>query len=208
MTTGKTANGCEACIFIMIEIHKGLKYTYFVSPDGIIFRWCKTKGYKEVQKRLGTRGYLEIKMSNKHYSYKREVAKALVPNPNNCDKVFSKDGDQFNTHPSNLRWVWTRENRTFTPEQAIEKATDRRLIECYLRNDRKALRRYINSHFEKLYANLDTNYIGDLYIQINKYAERNLLFDLKTDIIGTYIGLIKQSKRNKLKTITLNEKVL
>ena len=182
------------------------RYKYIVSSDGIIFRQCK-KGLKEVPKRMGARGYLVFKCNGKTISYKRFVAESLLPNPKGCDKVFSKDGDQWNTHPTNLRWVWTRERRTLTPEQALKLTTYKHLIEFYTTGNKRALQRAINNVLERMYAKMKSEYLGDLYIQIHGYAERNLLFNLKTDIIGTYIGLVRQSKRRKLKTIELNEKI-
>jgi hypothetical protein len=181
------------------------RYNYIVNENGIIYRQS-ANGLKEVPKRMGARGYLEFKCNGKTISYKRFVADSLLPNPKGCDKVFSKDGDQWNTHPTNLRWVWTRERRTLTPEQALELTTDKHLIEFYTTGDKRALQRAINNVLEKMYAKMKSEYLGDLYIQIHSYIERNLLFNLKTDIIGTYIGLVRQSKRRKLKTIELDNK--
>lgn len=180
------------------------KYEYIVNGNGIIFRKCG-KGLKEVKKRLGTRGVLEFKMNNKTTSYRKFVATALIPNPNNCDKVFSKNGDPFDTRPENLIWVWTRENKTYTPQQALSKTNDKYLIEYYSTGNKKALERGINNVIEKIYSKTKCEFIGELYLTIYNYAERCLLFDLKNDIIGTYVGLLRQQHRSKLKTIALNE---
>jgi hypothetical protein len=180
------------------------KYEYEVSSEGIIFRKCK-KGIKEVPKRLGTRGVLEFKMNNKTTSYRKYVATALIPNPNNCNKVFSKNGDPFDTRPENLMWVWTRENRIFTPQQALEKTNDKHLIEYYSTGNKKALERGINNVIEKMYGKFKTELLGELYLIIRNYADRCLLFDLKSDIIGTYIGLVRQQHRRRVKIVSLNE---
>ena len=179
------------------------KYEYIVNENGIIFRKCN-KGLKEVPKRLSKRGYLEFKMNNKTVSYKRFVAQQLIPNPNDYDKVFSKNGDQFDTRPENLIWVWTRENRTYTPQQALERTTDKHLIEYYSTGNKKALERGINNVIEKIYSKTKCEFIGELYLTIYNYAERCLLFDLKNDIIGTYVGLIRQQHRVKMKTVSFN----
>lgn len=179
------------------------KYEYIVSSEGIIFRKCK-KGLKEVPKRLGTRGVLEFKMNSKSTSYRKFVATALVPNPNGCNKVFSKNGDPFDTRPENLMWVWTRENRIMTPSEALQRTKDKHLIEYYQTGDKRVLQRGINNVFEKMYGKMKSDLMGELYLRIQNYAERNLLFDLKSDIIGTYCGLVKQQYRDKLKTISID----
>jgi hypothetical protein len=179
------------------------KYEYIVNENGIIFRKCN-KGLLEVPKRLSKRGYLEFKMNNKTVSYKRFVAQKLLPNPNDYDKVFSKNGDQFDTRPENLIWVWTRENRTYTAQQALERTNDKHLIEYYSTGNKKALERGINNVIEKIYSTLKSELLGELYLIIHNYAERCLLFDLKNDIIGTYVGLIRQQHRVKMKTVSFN----
>jgi len=179
------------------------RYEYIVDNSGIIFRKCN-KGLKEVPKRLSKRGYLEFKMNGKTISYKRFVAQKLLPNPNDYDKVFSKNGDQFDTRPENLIWVWTRENRTYTVQQALERTNDKHLIEYYSTGNKRALERGINNVIEKIYSTLKSELLGELYLIIHNYAERCLLFDLKNDIIGTYVGLIRQQHRSKMKMISYN----
>jgi hypothetical protein len=174
------------------------KYEYIVSDDGIIYR-KSGKGLKEVPKRLSVRGYLEFKMNGKTVSYKRFVAQKLIPNPNNCDKVFSKNGNQYDTRPENLMWVWTRENKLYTPQQALEKTNDKYLIEYYSKGDKKALQRGINNVLERIYSKDKNNLLSELYLTINDYAERCLLFDLQSDIIRTFIGLQRQQHRKKVK---------
>ena len=179
------------------------KYEYIVNSEGIIFRKCG-KGLKEVPKRLSVRGYLEFKMNGKTISYKRFVAQQLLPNPNDCNKVFSKNGNQFDTHPNNLMWVWTRENKTYTAQQALEMTNDKHLIEYYSTGNKKALERGINNVIEKMYGKMKSDLLGELYLTIHNYAERCLLFDLKSDIIGTYVGLVRQKHRDKIKLISID----
>lgn len=179
------------------------KYEYIVNEKGIIYRKCN-KGLLEVPKRLSKRGYLEFKMNGKTVSYKRFVAQKLLPNPNDYDKVFSKNGDQFDTRPENLIWVWTRENRIYTAQQALERTNDKHLIEYYSTGNKRALERGINNVIEKIYSTLKSELLGELYLTIHNYAERCLLFDLKNDIIGTYVGLIRQQHRVKMKTVSFN----
>lgn len=179
------------------------RYEYIVDNNGIIFRKCN-KGLKEVPKRLSKRGYLEFKMNGKTVSYKRFVAQKLLPNPNDYDKVFSKNGDQFDTRPENLIWVWTRENRRYTVQQALERTNDKHLIEYYSTGNKRVLERGINNVIEKIHSKLKSELLGELYLIIHNYAERCLLFDLKNDIIGTYVGLIRQQHRVKMKTVSFN----
>ena len=185
--------------------HKGTRYDYYVSDEGLIYRKSKHTDFKEVVKRFGTRGVVELKIDGKSKVYKHFVAVALIPNPDNADKVFSKDGDQMNTHPSNLYWKWTRERRNFTAQQALERTKDKYLIEYYTTGDKRVLKRGINNVFEKIYGKIDSEFIGELYITIQNYADRNLLFDLEKDIIGTYIGLKKQQFRKQVKTVSLSK---
>ena len=179
------------------------RYEYIVDNNGIVFRKCN-KGLKEVPKRLGTRGYLEFKMNGKSTNYKRFVAEALIPNPNGCNQVFSKDADPYNTHPNNLQWVWTRHDRVMTPIEALQRTKDKHLIEYYKTGDKRVLQRGINNVFEKMYGKMKSELMGELYLRIQNYAERNLLFDLKSDIIGTYIGLVRQQHRKRIKTIQID----
>jgi hypothetical protein len=179
------------------------KCEYIVNSEGIIFRKYKTIT-KEVPKRLGSRGYLEFKMNNKSVSYKRFVAQTLIPNPNNCDKVFSKNGNQFDTRPENLKWVWTRERRTLTEHEAANLCQNETIKQAYLQGDKKKIKRMINSHFDKIYSKLKPEFISDLYIMLNNYADRNLIFDLKSDCQQTYFGLIAQQHRKKVKTLSID----
>ena len=179
------------------------KYEYIVNSEGIIYR-KSAKGLKEVTKRLGTRGVMEFKMNNRTTSYRKFVATALMPNPNNCDKVFSKNGDPFDTRPENLVWVWTRENRTLTTHEALQRTKDNYLVQYYEKGDIKALQRGINNVIESNFSKIDSDFLGELYLIIQDYASRSLLFDLESDIMGTYIGLKKQQHRKKIKTVSLS----
>lgn len=179
------------------------KYEYIVSSDGVIYR-KSSKGLKEVPKRLGTRGVLEFKMNGKTTSYRKFVANALIPNPNNCDKVFSRNGDPFDTRPENLMWVWTRENRKLTAQEALQRTNDSYLLQYYQNGDKKVLQRGINNVIERNFSKIDSELLGELYLIIQDYADRNLLFELQTDIMGTYIGLKKQQHRKKIKTVSLS----
>lgn len=189
----------------LIFIEKSAKCNYWLNKEGVIYVQYKC-GFREVEKRIGSRGYIEFKIGRKSVNYKRTVAEKLVPNNCNGNFVFSKDGDIFNTHPDNLRWVWTRNNQYYSFDQALSKATDSKLIEAYKSGDKRQIIRLLNSHFEKIYTKCDPNLIGDLYLKLTEYAERNLLFNIKQDSQQTYFGLKKQQNRRKLKTIQLNEK--
>lgn len=197
----KDKRAVEACL--ILKNYSMSKYEYIVSENGIIFRKC-AKGVKEVPKRLSTRGVLEFKMNGKTTSYRKFVATKIIPNPNNCDKVFSKNGDPFDTRPENLKWVWTRENRKLSLDEALLKCTDSRLIEYYKTGDKRYLKREIDRQFEKIYIKLDQNFITELYLTIIAYGERNLLFNLENDFKQTYFGLISQAKRKKIKMIRID----
>lgn len=187
----------------LICIGESKKCSHWVSKDGVIYAKYK-KGFTEVKKRIGSRGFAVFSMNGKHCNYKRFVAQALIPNPKGCNQVFSKDGDSLNTHPNNLQWVWTRHDRAMAPHEALQRTKDKHLIEYYQTGDKRVLQRGINNVFEKMYGKMKSDLMGELYLIIQNYAERNLLFDLKSDIIGTYCGLIKQKYRDKLKTISID----
>lgn len=190
----------------MIEIKGNGRYSYCIDEAGIIYR-KSGKGLKTVPKRLGQRGYCEFKMNGKTVVYHQIVAKYLLPNPKRCDKVFFNSYDVFDTRPENLRWVWTREHRTFTPAQALEKAKDKELIELYTTGNKRGFDRRFIEVLKKINAT-KSEHVGDLYLTVQNYAERCLIFDIEKDVKQAFFGLIKQQKRNKLKTIQLNEKFI
>lgn len=189
-------------------IEKGNKCDYMIDESGVIYRKYKY-GLKEVEKRLGTRGYCEFKMNNKTVIYHQVVAKMLIPNTKGCNKVFFNSDDRFDMRPENLRWVWTRENRTYTRDEALSKTNDKYLILYYNSGDRNHLDMGIEYHLRNMYEKCNTSTLnslmGELMICIYNYAERNLLFDLKSDLIGTYIGLCRQRHRSKLKLVPMKD---
>ena len=150
------------------------KCEYIVDENGIIFRKYKTIT-KEVPKRLSKRGYLEFKMNGKTVSYKRFVAQKLLPNPNDYDKVFSKNGDQFDTRPENLIWVWTRENRTYTVQEALERTNDKHLIEYYSTGNKRE----------------DVNYTGIFQIAFVKIKTEEMILNNPLGIIISQFTITK-----------------
>jgi len=167
------------------------KYEYTVSQDGIVYRWSKHSGLKEVPKRLASNGRgLVLRFNGSTISYSNFVAKALIPNPDNCNLVIHVDGDYFNTHPNNLRWVWTRHKRILSKSEAIAKSTDKQVIEFYKTGNDQIIKNAI----EKIYNRFKPELVGELYLRLMNYASRNLLFNLETDAMVTYIGLIRQEK--------------
>lgn len=173
-------------------------YKYTVSPEGIVYRWSKHSGLKEVPKRMASNGRgLVLRVGGNPISYSNFVAKALIPNPDNCNLVIHIDGDYFNTHPSNLRWVWTRYKRTLSKNEAIAKATDKNIIEFYKTGNDQIIKNAI----EKIYNKFKPELVGELYLRLMNYASRNLLFNLETDAIITYIGLIRQEKLNSCRNV-------
>lgn len=190
-------------------IEHGTKCDYLIDDDGNIFRSYKY-GLKPVEKRLGTRGYCEFKMNNRTVVYHQIVAKMLIPNPKEGNKVFFNSDNRFDMRPSNLRWVWTRDNnRLYTRHEAIAKTNDKYLLLYYESGDPNHLNAGIEIHLREMYKKCNTRLLnemmGELMLLMYDYAERNLLFDLKTDLIGTYIGLCRQQHRQNKKTISLNE---
>ena len=89
-------------------------------------------------------------MNGKSTNYKRFVAEALIPNPNGCNQVFSKDAIRIIHTLIILQWVWTRHDRVMTPiEAALQRTKDKHLIEYYQTGDKRVLQRGINNVFEK-----------------------------------------------------------
>ena len=57
--------------------------------------------------------YFRVSLRNKErirYSLHRLVAMTFIPNPNNLPQVDHIDGNRYNNHVSNLRWVTAMEN--------------------------------------------------------------------------------------------------
>lgn len=188
----------------MIEIKGNGRYSYCIDDSGVIYRKCG-KGLKVVKKRLGQRGYCEFKMFNKTVLYHQIVAKYLVANPNNGNMVFFNSYDVFDCSPKNLRWVWKRQGLTYTPEQALLRAKDTELIELYKTGSKSGFNKRFIEVAKKINA-INHDLIGDLYLTIQNYADRCLIFDIEKDVKQTFFGLIKQNKRNKQKTVQFNEK--
>ena len=192
-------------------IDKNDRYSYWIADNGTIYR-KSGKGLKEVKKRLGQRGYCEFKMNGKTVLYHQIVAQHLVPNPKNGNMVFFNSYDMFDLRPQNLRWVWKRQGLRYTPAQALQKTKDQILIQYYETGNISLINRKIPELITALIAKFGKerveSFVGNLYLLIYDYAERCLLFDLKKDIQQTYLGLIKQEKRVKVKTVQLNERFI
>lgn len=75
----------------------------FIDENGDFY--YQSKG-EFVKKALSVRGRHYTFMANqKRHVCRRIVAKYLVPNPNDLEFVYAKDGNGLNHHPSNLVWV-------------------------------------------------------------------------------------------------------
>lgn len=181
----------------MIEIYKGTRYSYLLDNDGEIYR-KSGKGVKPIKKRLGQRGFCEFKLQNKTVMWHQIVAKYLVPNTHGGNLVFFNSYDKFDIRPQNLRWVWKRQGLTYTPEQALAKAKDKELIEFYKIGSRRGFNKKFIEACKKLDV-MNDDLLGDLYLTVNNYAERCLIFDIEKDVRQTYFGLKKQAKRKKNK---------
>lgn len=195
-------------LFNMIEIDKG-RYTYLLDENGTIYRKSK-KGLQEVEKRIGQRGYCELKIKGKTFVYHQIVAKYLVPNPNNGNKVFFNSSNVFDTRPQNLRWVWTREYQRLTPQEAIKRTKCRNLIAYYQTGNRRIIDSLIPDVLNKVYSIFDRKKVdemlGELFELFYNYLERCLIFNIENDLIQTLRGLLKQELRTKVKACQINER--
>ena len=63
----------------------------------------------------------------------------------------------------------------------------------------------IKNAIVKMSDRFNPNFLGDLYLRLMNYASRNLLFDLETDAVVTYYGLIKQHKLDNGRKIEYND---
>ena len=195
----------------MIEIDKGYRYTYLLDENGTIYRKSKNR-LQEVEKRLGQRGYCELKIKGKNKAYHQIVAKYLVPNPNNGNKVFFNSSNVFDTRPQNLRWVWTREHQRLTPQEAIKRTKCRNLIAYYQTGNRRIIDSLIPDVLNKVYSIFDRKKVdemlGELFELFYNYLERCLIFNIENDLIQTLRGLLKQEVRDKVKTCQINERFI
>ncbi len=187
----------------MILIEKGTRYNYLIDETGTIYRQCK-KGIKEVEKRIGQRGYCEFKMGNKTVLYHQIVAKYLVPNPKNGNMVFFRSKDYLDIRPENLRWVWSRQGQTLTPNQAIQRSTDRDLIAYYRTGNKEVL----TSVLQRETAKINKQYAGSVYLMAYNYAERGLLFDIQKDVRYLLYAQMKYVNKKRLHTVQINERYL
>jgi hypothetical protein len=195
----------------LILIEKGKRCDYYIKPNGTIYRKYKY-GFKEVPKYLGQRGYCEFKLNNKTVMYHQIVAKYLVPNPNNGNKVFFNSSNKFDLRPQNLRWVWTREHQRLTPQEAIKRTKCRNLIAYYKTGDRRIIDSLIPDVLNKVYSIFDRKKVdemlGELFELFYNYLERCLIFNIENDLIQTLRGLLKQEVRYKVKTCQINERFI
>lgn len=194
-------------LFNMIEIDKGYRYTYLLDKNGTIYRKSK-KGFQEVEKRIGQRGYCELKIKGKTLVYHQIVAKYLVPNPNDGNKVFFNSSNVFDMRPQNLRWVWTREYQRLTPQEAIKRTKCRNLIAYYQTGNRRIIDSLIPEVLKKVYSIFDRKKVdemlGELFERFYNYLERCLIFNIENDLIQTLRGLLKQEKRDKEPVLEFN----
>jgi hypothetical protein len=182
-------------------IEKGYRYEYLIEPDGTIYRKSR-KGIKPVEKRLGSRGYLEFKMNSKTVLYHQEVAKMLVSNPKNGNLVFFRSKDYFDVRPENLYWVWSRQGQTLKPQEAIQRSTDRDLIAYYRTGNKEVL----TSVLQRETAKIKPQHAGEVYLTAYNYAERGLLFDAQKDVRYLLYAHLKYSGKKRIRTVQLNEK--
>lgn len=87
---------------------------YEATEDGEIYS-RKRKNRRLLVGKVGTSGYrmvvITINKTKQYHNVHRLIAKAFIPNPDNCREVNHKDGNKLNNAPANLEWVTTRENQ-------------------------------------------------------------------------------------------------
>ena len=188
----------------MLLIAKGYRYEYLIEPDGTIYRKSGT-GTIPIEKRLGSRGFCEFKMNGKTVQYHQIVAKNLLPNPTAANMVFFRTKDYFDIRPENLRWVWSRQGRTLSPGQAIQRSKDRDLITYYRTGNKDVLNSIITRELAKI---KNPELIGMVYETAYNYAQRCLLFDIQKDVKYLAYAAVKYSNKKRLHTLQLNEKFL
>lgn len=96
-----------------------------VYPDKNIYRrmngkWEKTKIFLWNSKKSSSTKYYMTSTMDKgkqiHAHVHRLIGEALVPNPDNKDQVFHRDGNTLNNEPSNLIWVTSKERAQLSTE--------------------------------------------------------------------------------------------
>jgi hypothetical protein len=160
-------------------------------------------GFRILKPHIVGWNWIGIKVNQKEYYCHRLIGKYILGIDEDIFITF-RNGDKTDIRPENLQGKFTRHYKTYTIEKALTK------VKCettkrYYETKSKGI---LNSEFEKQIAVLQKHYgnektmdiLGDTYLLINKYAERNLIFDIQKDTSCTFKALLKQKERNKRKS--------
>ena len=92
----------------------GYEGLYQISNFGRTKRTYKNSKVKILKPWINRQGYLIVDLcknsKSKHFPIHRLVATAFIQNPENKPEPNHEDGNKFNNHVSNLKWVTKSEN--------------------------------------------------------------------------------------------------
>lgn len=92
----------------------GYEGLYQISNFGRVKRTYRNGNVKILKSWINRQGYLIVDLcknsKRKHFPVHRLVAQAFIPNPENKPEPNHEDGNKFNNHVSNLKWVTRAEN--------------------------------------------------------------------------------------------------
>lgn len=95
--------------FVNQKVHEDFPYRYFLDEDGNIYRQMKSGEIKKIKVTIGRR-YPKVTIFGRHIRVHQIVARVFLGKCPFGKEIDHIDGNRFNYHPSNLRYVTHQEN--------------------------------------------------------------------------------------------------
>jgi len=155
---------------------------YSVTCDGQLWSW---KEYRFLNPNLDRRGYprtallLDTDKRRKMFRIHQLVARAFIPNPDNCREVNHKDGVKTNNHVSNLEWVTPAQNFQHAKETGLLKRKYERFVAT--EEQAHAACKLLESGLpiRQVAKKLDMPYEGVRRLRVNQHAHIFQQYDIQ-----------------------------